>query len=55
MALQATFCRHCGVAMGMSHAPLGDCGKRDKQHGYNTNTTVTYEDDKKDKKDEGKK
>lgn len=32
MALHATFCRYCDKPMGMSHAPLGDCGARDSQH-----------------------
>lgn len=50
MALHATFCKHCGVAMGMSHSPLGDCGKKDAEHGRGPKVEVTNKNRKDDKK-----
>lgn len=56
MALHATFCKHCGVPMGMTHVPLGDCGKNDAQHGRAPDSKVTHEKKKDDdKKDDDKK
>jgi hypothetical protein len=56
MALQATYCRYCGKALGMSHSPLGDCGARDSDHpdrGSAYKASSKKKDD--DKKDDNKK